>query len=574
MSALLHAKNIGLTRGTKSLFEQLNLVVNYGQKIGLVGHNGSGKSSLLSVLNGSVVPDDGEVIARRGLQIGLVEQFVPSDLRAASLFDSVARVLDREQRLTDGFKVETILHALGFTARQFSQQLQHLSGGQQNLALIARAQMQQPQILLMDEPGNHMDMQALGHLRGYLCSTAGITFVMISHDRELLDDCCNQTVFLRDQKTYAFNLPYTQAQSALQTQDEQARHRLEAQEKEIDRIRVSAKRLAQWGHNYDNEDLARKAKTMALRADKLDATKTEVTKGSGLSLQLSTQQLRSKAVVTLEKLVVRAQDDQRILAECDYLVLKPGDRVGLLGLNGTGKSTTIRRILAALPGNDEQLRFNPKVSVGYFDQELVGFEQKLGRYDWLAKHVDAGADEVKRMLIAAGVAYEDFSRHVNTLSGGERARLVFMLLALKKPNFMILDEPTNHIDLDSREQLETQLMDSNASMLITSHDRRFLQTVCTRYWLIEDAQLLETNDPDKYYAQFDAFGVTDDLGEQSSAVQTGQVGSVDSVDEMLTRVQELEDLLLADEARKLKFQKPKLQAQWREELRQLWHRLG
>ena len=311
MTALIQAKDLGYSLGTKHLFENLSVSINQGDRIGLVGHNGAGKTSLLNLLAGKAAPDAGEVICKRGLRIAFVEQFVPEALRSCSLREAVLRVLPEEERLE--YRADTILGALGFNASQLEIPIERLSGGQQNIALLARAQILEPDVLLMDEPSNHMDVTALAALRQFLNGSRNTTYMMISHDRDLLDDCCTRTVFLRDQTTYAFDLPYAQAKLALQEQDEQAAHRRQVEEKEIDRIRKSAKRLAQWGRDYDNEDLARKAKTMALRADKLEAAKTEVTAGSGLTLSLDTEALRSKTVLTLEDLTVKARDDQRVL---------------------------------------------------------------------------------------------------------------------------------------------------------------------------------------------------------------------------------------------------------------------
>ncbi len=564
MTALIQAKDLGYTLGTKHLFQNLNLSINQGDRVGLVGHNGAGKTSLLNLLAGLAQPDEGELVQRRGLTVGMVEQFVPEHLRSQKLIDAVLDVLPEEDRFP--YRAETVLGSLGFDPSQMTSTINRLSGGQQNIALLARAQILEPDVLLMDEPGNHMDVTALAALRRFLNETTKLTYVMISHDRDLLDDCCTHTLFLRDLTTYAFNTPYSKAKLALEVQDTQAAHRLEVEEKEIDRIRKSAKRLAQWGKVYDNEDLARKAKTMEARAEKLEAQKTFVTKGSGLELSLATTAMRSKSVLTLENLEVSAPDDGRKLLSCEFLVAKPGDRIALLGTNGVGKSTTINRILSA--DEDDTVRLNPNVEIGYVDQELNAFAERQGRYDWLAQRVDATEAEIKKTLLHSGVAYPDFGQNVTTLSGGEKARMMFMALYLKKPNLMILDEPTNHIDLESREELELQLCDSGATLLITSHDRRFLEAVCDRFWLINNKKLLEIDSLDTYYDQV--------IGWQSTpAADKAQPTAADPEGEsqILARIEELEGLLEADQKRKTKFQKPQKQVEWQNELDELWARL-
>lgn len=561
MTALIQARDLGYSLGGKLLFENLNFTVNQGERIGLVGHNGAGKTSLLKLLAADTQPDLGGISRRRGLRVATVEQFVPQALLDESLRSCVLELLPVNERLD--YRADAVLQALGFEDAQLSAPLRRLSGGQQNLALLARAQVLEPDVLLMDEPGNHMDVSALTALRRYLQEMRNMTYVLISHDRDLLDDCCTHTVFLRDRTTYTFSLPYTEARRALEQADEQAAHRQQAEEKEISRIRKSAKRLAVWGKTYDNEDLARKAKSMARRADKLEAEKTFVSRGSGLELSLNSSTMRSKQVVALEDFVVRALDDERVLARCDYLVVRPGDRIALLGANGAGKSTTIKRMLSDDAG--EAVRLNPNVKIGYVDQGLDAFQTDLSRQAWLAERTQAGEGEIKKVLLQAGVAYRDFSQRVTTLSGGEKARMMFMALRLEQPNFMILDEPTNHIDLESREELETELQASGATLLITSHDRRFLQTVCDRFWVIEGGRLEEVDTLDQYYAK-----VGWSQGAHADSKPSRSDTLITDEESVLGRIEELEGLLQSDLQRKKKFQKPQKQAEWRAELERLW----
>lgn len=568
MSALLQAKNLTFNLGSKPLFNDLSLTINKGDRIGLVGHNGAGKTSLLRLLNGHLTPDDGEILRRRSLTLATMEQFIPAELQALTLRDAVLDALPREDRLD--YRADAILDALGFEPRQMQQSVERLSGGQQNIALFARAQIVEPDLILMDEPGNHMDVDALSALRSYLAQQRQLTFVMISHDRDLLEDCCRRTVFIRDQRTYSFDLPYLAAKTALAEQDEQAARRLATEEKEIERVRKSAKRLAQWGKVYDNEDLARKAKNMERRAQKLEDDKTFVSAGSGLALALSSTDMRSKTVFTLEEHTVSALDDGRPLVHCEYLVAKPGDRIALLGRNGVGKSTTIKSLLDA---DDTTVRMNPNVVIGYVDQDLAAFDTDKGRYDWLAARVNVPESQIKQTLLQAGINYADFAQPVNTLSGGEKARMMFMTLRLHEPNLIILDEPTNHIDLDSREQLESELQRSGATVLITSHDRRFLEASCNRFWVINNGKLTEFPSLDAYYEQVLAW----DNGTSSPANNTAHVSTAtihkQDLDTVLARIDELEHLLQADRERKPKFQKPDKQAIWTTELDTLWQQV-
>lgn len=571
MAILLQAKNLSYALGEKQLFQQLDLVISQHDKIGLVGYNGAGKTSLLKLLCGQSTPDEGHVMTTRGLTISLVEQFVPTHLENVAVFEAVASVLTAQMRQTDEYKVSAILRELGFTPKLTALKVRSLSGGQQNLLLFARARLRQADLMLMDEPGNHMDVLALTQLKRYLLATARLTYLIISHDRDLLDACCSRTVFLRDLGLLNFDLPFSAARTKLQQHDQQAQTKYAHEAKEIQRIRTSSKRLAHWGRTYDNEDLARKAKTMALRADKLEDKQTFVSGGNPLNLKLSAQVLRSKTIVTLDSAKIYTPDKALLLLTTDLLVVKPGDRIGLLGANGSGKSTTIRRILEAQNSKDEKVRFNPNVSVGYFEQELDDLNQSTGRFDWLYARVDKPNDDVKRALVGAGIRYQDLSQPVNTLSGGEKARMVFLSLFLRRPSIMILDEPTNHIDLQGREQLEEQLVEADVTLLVTSHDKHFLQTVCTKYWAIRDNRLREISHIDEFYTQL-ASQYLDSAQTETVERNVEVLSSNQGLDEELAleRIGELEDLLRADKLRKVKFQKPKLQQQWQVELNALW----
>jgi ATPase subunit of ABC transporter with duplicated ATPase domains len=581
MSALLHLSNLTFSRRSQPLFNHLNFTIRHGDRIGLVGHNGSGKSTLLSLIVGAEQPDQGEIWMPRGLRLGVVEQFVPPPVLGKTLEQAVLDALPEEQRRTDLYRVHTLLDNLNFRSEQWQLALEALSGGEQNLALLARALVGEPDLLLMDEPGNHMDIVALAHLQRFLSAQSPSPFLLISHDRELLDSTCNRTVFLRDKTLYSFDLPYEKARIALADHDAQAWHHRQAEVREIKRLQASAKRLATWGKVYDNEDLARKAKSMQKRIERLQDEQTFVSKGSGLDLQLASEILSAGSMLVLENLQVFTPDRQRKLVDGRFLYIKPGDRVALLGKNGVGKSTTLNLILDAFETPNGAIRFNPNVQLGFYDQELREFSQPVGRFDWLRGRVDGHNERITQVLLQSGVAYVDFNQPVNGLSGGERARMMFMLFRLRQPNLLILDEPTNHIDLEGREQLEQQLITSGATLLITGHDRRFIERVVNRWWWINKGVLEELHDPQRFYdmvcTKISAPLVTTPAGHSvaSQGVPSRRSALAQSTDdELLQRIDELETLLAQDKARKARFQKPALQRQWQAELDGLWAKLS
>lgn len=332
--SLININDVSYQAGTKTLFEGLSFSIEPGDRIGLVGHNGCGKSTLLALLLGELSVDAGRIHHQRGLKIGRVEQFLPDALLTSSAHAALLNCLPEDERNARAYEVDTLLNSLGFDESLQHSQMQNLSGGQKNLVLFGRALIQSPELLLLDEPGNHMDVSAMAILKSYLSRADVPAFLMISHDRDLLDSVTTQTLWLRDERAYRFQMPYSEARLALQAHDEAAIKKRQAEEKEIDKLKVSAKRLATWGKVYDNEDLARKAKTMEKRIDKLEDQKTFVSQGTGLSIRVDAELLKTKQVFTFEGQKICTPDDH-LLFTVPELTFRPGDRIALLGVNGS-----------------------------------------------------------------------------------------------------------------------------------------------------------------------------------------------------------------------------------------------
>ncbi len=593
MAVLISCKSVSHTAGTKPLFRDITFSVNQGDKIGLSGHNGCGKSTLLSLLADSVSPDSGEIARKRGLRIATVEQFLPEELAETTVLDAVIERIPEASRSAESYRAEITLQALGFDPDVNDLKVSDLSGGQQNRLMIARALVSDPELVLFDEPSNHMDVATLALLQRYLREELRAAFVLVSHDRTLLDEATDRTIFLRDERVYHFDAPYSSARHELAQQDLAAAAARQTEEKKIESLRASAKRLAIWGKVYDNEKLARKAKTMAKRADRLDEQKTFVSRGSGLQLSVEADNSRANRVLRIGDLEVRPGGGTTgpVLLNIDELILRPGERVVLLGENGVGKTSLIRALVEhyrTRRDDVDHIAISPQATLGYYDQELSEFVQDLTMLSFLRSSTAANENEIRAALIHAGFAYQDHTRRVAVLSGGERARLLFVQLQLNRPNFLILDEPTNHIDIQGKEELEEQLMESGATLLITSHDRRFIDTLATSYWLVRDRTVLPINDPDEFYDELGSGVRLGSAGKASrrksvdAAAQSPSAGTMSSAevavatsgqDALLERVVELEEKLEADRGRKKKFQKPALQAAWQAELNELYQHL-
>jgi len=576
--SLISVQSLSFQAGTKPLFDGLTFHLGDGDRVGLVGHNGSGKSTLLRLLTGELQPDGGRIVRQRGLRIGLVEQFLPAALEEVAALDAVIDSLDADRRLVEAWRAESLLDALGFSESVQRSPLLRLSGGQKNLVLLARAIVREPELLLLDEPGNHMDSTAMFHLKRYLTEGDVPAFLMISHDRDLLDATTRRTLWLRDLKAYAFARPYSQARIALEEQDEAALRARAAEEKEIARLKASAQRLLTWGRIHDNEKFVRRAKSMEKRIDHLESEVTFVSGGSGLALSVDAEWLQVRQVFILDHAEIETPDG-RSLFGVEELIFRPGDRVALLGANGSGKSSLIRTMLAASaldPGRQSHIRFNPNVRIGYFDQELSDFAADEGTYAWVRNRVDRSEETIKRTLIHWGFPWNERDRSVGVLSGGERARLMLLTFQLNQPNLLIMDEPTNHIDLQGKEELEADLVQPGLSLLFTSHDQRFIETVATRFWWIHRGKLIEIPDAAPYFAAIG--GAAEYSSVSPPEADVGEVVALPAAshneEALLERLVELERLLDEDRRRPMRFQKPERQRQWEQELDRLRIELG
>jgi ATP-binding cassette subfamily F protein 3 len=574
MSTLIQCINISHMAGTKALFSDLQLTIDSTAKIGLVGHNGAGKSTLLALLAGASA-DAGDISHSNDLQLETVEQFIPESRLDLCLVAALTSKLAAEERDFSAYKVARLLDQLGFSETEFDHRVRDLSGGQQNRLMFARAIINGPNLVLFDEPTNHLDLGTLLFFEQFL-RRFDAAFLLISHDRQFLDAVTTSTVILRDERAYHFALPCSAARQRLLERDEADAARRKEEEKSLKSLKASQKRMAEWGKVYDNEKLARKAKSMEKRITKLEEAKTFVTRGSGLSLALDVDTSRASRMLQIENKDVAAVASQPLFYIEDFY-LRPGDRVALLGHNGAGKTTLIHQIMQSYRTGSNFVKFNPQCQIGYYDQEMAELNTEHTLLESLRAHCQRTEQDYSTGLIHAGFPHKDFDKRVIVLSGGEKARLMFLMIKLNQPNFLIMDEPTNHIDIQGKEELEAQLLSGQATLLVTSHDRRFVDHIAQRYLMIDEGQLREISDPNEFYNGFGA-GMPQRLvrDQQPATNDAGPINTpstaledFDSDDAKLQRLIDLEALLEADLARKVRFQKPRLQQQWRAEIKHL-----
>ncbi len=562
MSTLLTAQSLHVETAFGHLFNAISFTLKKGDRIGLIGYNGCGKSTLLQVLDGTITPSSGSVSIANHCLMARVEQHLPDELLAQSLIQAVLAQLPLTARESQRWQAERLLMEMGFHADELEQAAATLSGGQHTRLLLARALILNPDLLLLDEPGNHLDLPTLLWLETFLNNWNG-SFVLVSHDNPLLDAVTNTSWILRDNTLHAFSLPCTAARQALAEQDESDALRHKAEQKEIDRVTASAKRLATWGQVYDNEDLSRKAKQMERQVARLKAAQTDLTAGTPWQLELNGDAVRADRLLEMEHLAVPPAPGLAPLFTTGIARLQSGDRVAIMGRNGGGKSSLLRLLWRQMQQEapDAGLKLHPRLHPGYYDQTLHQLADNATLLEALEMFEPSGETR-KRALISAGFGWTRHGQKVSTLSGGERSRLLFVGLSLARYSLLLLDEPTNHLDIDGKEALAETLCHYPGGLLLVSHDRQLINQSCNRFWLIDECGLSEWPDADAVYEQL----------RQRTRAETPEAATVSSPvttpegDDLLERLITLEQRLAEDLARKPKHQKPLMQQRWREEI--------
>ncbi|MCU6677015.1 ABC-F family ATP-binding cassette domain-containing protein [Leclercia tamurae] len=561
MSTLLTALSLRVDTAFDTLFNDLTFSLKKGDRIGLLGDNGCGKSTLLKILDGTDTPLSGTVALAGHCLMARVEQHLPESVYPLTMIDAVLAQLPVAERESLRWRAETLLAGMGFTLQDTGLQSATLSGGQHTRLLLARALINEPDLLLLDEPSNHLDLPTLLWLEQFLQNWSG-SFVLVSHDRQLLDAVTNGSWILRDKTLHYFALPCTRARQALAEKDESDALRHKAEQKEIDRVTASAKRLATWGKVYDNEDLARKAKQMERQVERLKESQTALTNGTPWTLTLRGDALRADRLLEIDTLSVPPAPGLPALFSAENVRLKSGDRVAIVGRNGCGKSSLMRLIWRQCIASETHagLKIHPRVAMGYYDQTLHQLADDATLIDALEPFAP-DPQHRKMALISAGFAWARHGQKVSTLSGGERSRLLFIGLTLARFSLLMLDEPTNHLDMEGKEALAETLQQFEGGVLLVSHDRQLITQSCNRFWLIENGLLSEWHDADAVFTR-----LRDGNGVSAVPVQAVRQDEPEAHEDLLERLIMLETLLEEDRLRKPKHQKPQLQAQWQEEI--------
>ena len=510
---ILSAQSIAKSFGVNAVLKDVSLTLEQGERMGLVGVNGCGKSTLMRIIAGLDAPDSGEIALSRGVRVGYLaqqdmatggssvwaeleqvyepvfemekrlraleldmEQAHEDAARFAQLSAEYDRLMQRFEE-SDGYSwrsmVSGVLNGLGFKPPQYEQSVDSLSGGEKTRLCLARLLLQKPDLLLLDEPTNHLDMETLTWLEAYLSAYRGSVLV-ISHDRYFLDHVCTCMVEILMGQSEQYRGNYTRYIAQRQERFETRLRAYELQQKEIERQQAIIARYRMY--NREKSIRAAESREKALeRMEKLDKPVDE----RAIHFRFEARRRTGEDVLTIKE-VSKTFGEKHLFGPLD-LHVRAGDRIALIGPNGVGKSTLIKLITGDVPADSGTIRYGANVDVGYYDQhqstlhpDKTVLDEVWDRFPQMEQSDVRGA---LGMFLFTG---DDVFKPIKTLSGGEKGRVALTALMLRKDNLLLLDEPTNHLDMDSREVLEDALSGFAGTIITVSHDRYFINRVADR----------------------------------------------------------------------------------------------
>ncbi len=530
---LINTSNLKKEFGTRVLFDKVSFSIENNDKIGFVGANGTGKTTLFKMLTEEILPDGGEIFKNKEANVGYMQQHAEMNTEKTlwaeimtvyrPLTDIENRLKSIESQITNGvgdlaklteeqhilnekyekqggFVYKNIARAsllgLGFKENEFEMEFSSLSGGQQTRVILCKLLLGESNLLLLDEPTNHLDIESTEWLEDFLRDYKG-AFIIISHDRYFLDRVTNKTFELENNKLTAYNGNYSTYVKQKEEREKTLLRNYENTTREINRIEGIIEQQRRWNREKNIKTAESKQKQIE-RLEK-DLEKPEVY-NENIKFNFKVKTMGGTEVLRCKNL--KMAFDEKLLFENTDVEINRGERVFLLGANGCGKTTLFKIITGDIAPIEGECKIGTNIEIGYFDQKQQDLSLEKDAIDevW-DTYPSMTQTEVRNAMAAFLFKNDDVFTPVSSLSGGERARIALIKLMLSGSNFLILDEPTNHLDIKSREALEDALLGYDGTMLVISHDRYFINKLAGKIYYMENNSVKKYDGDYTYFSQ-------------------------------------------------------------------------
>ncbi len=521
----IELNNIKKNYGLKNVLDGVNFEVKTGERIALIGSNGAGKSTILKIIKGEENQDSGTVNIRKNATIEMLNQIYKTELQNMLVADflqqgfedmiklensmkeleekmstisndEIQKILNKYGRIQEEYiaiggyemqeKYKKICSGFKFDENILNRQYNLLSGGEKTIVNLAKILLKNPSILLLDEPTNNLDIETLQWLENFLISYNG-TILMVSHDRYFLDKVATKTILLEDgkEKIYFGNYSYFLEEDERRTLAQFEIYK--NQQKQIEKMKESIQLLRKFGEKTQNEKFFKRAKCIEKRLEKMQVIDKVYLEKEGLKLKINLKERSGNDVISIEDLS-KQYSNKTVFNEVNLDIVY-GEKVALIGKNGTGKSTLIKMILGQEKDFIGNIKIGSSVKIGYIPQDIKFKNEEETILEFFIKSFKGTETQARTRLAKFMFRGEKVFKKIEKLSGGEKVRLMLAELIQKDVNFLILDEPTNHIDIENREVLEEAIKNYKGTVLFVSHDRYFINAIASRIIEISDNKI-------------------------------------------------------------------------------------
>ena len=530
---ILTATNISKSFGSNEIIKDANFLVNEHEKVAIVGVNGAGKTTLLKILTGEEHADSGNVILAKDAKLGYLRQINNVDSKLSiidELYTVIEHILSMEKRmldlqeqmqhlsgealeelyssytalthnyeLMDGYaaksKVTGILKGLGFNENEFDRKINTLSGGQKTRVFLAKLLLEEPDIILLDEPTNHLDLRSIEWLESYLLNYKGAV-IIVSHDRYFLDKIVSKVIDIENSVVTMYSGNYSDFSAKKQMLIDAKMKEYLNQQQEIRHQEAVISKLKQ----FNREKSIKRAESRQKQLEKIERVEAPQTHIENMRLSLDISKESGKDVLSVNNLS-KSFDEKHLFSNINFEI-KRGERVAIIGDNGTGKTTLLKIINGLLSPDSGEVIYGSNVAIAYYDQEHQVLHMDKTLFDEISDtYPEMTNTQIRNILAAFLFTGEDVYKKIGDLSGGERGRVSLVKLMLSKANFLLLDEPTNHLDILSKDVLESALNSFPGTICYVSHDRYFINKTATRILDLTGNRLLNYIGNYDYYIE-------------------------------------------------------------------------